>query len=566
MPGNVSHTEDRDCLMDKLPEWLKVEVVDEESKERFKECWISIARLPPRLETHRMAVFVSQVISRAEVRSSFEDSGLYRVRTGQEWQPSQVLDAFELKRRTVNGNPVTATEWVFKFRAEDVFREIKGGLGRKQEVAVGRKAQGVSLSEETDKTKGGELGLAVNQVTRQLPPPSGRDPPPWPHADHGGPYPGGPSPVPRPQRKNWRAGFQYGYHSNTAPPAPTSSSFATPDPWPPLDNSPSGPIRGGMPRSQPPAYWERPYSQAPGRGSGYSYDPQAGSFGHSPRPQFSGDRASQSGQGYSAVRKSEYTPHQPPGYSSYWDSPAYAPDAQYSAAYGSSGKGHFSGQAPISGKGYPPGKGQPSGTGHPPVKGQPSWQDQPSWKGQTSGKGQPFGKGKGKGKGKQKGKDTLSEVSTGSLRMGMSPPLRLMMLWRESPQIAQVQPQLSLKWLIGQDLRDMILMVLDMWFLMFTVSMTRVMGTVMPSFATSRPLTLIGKGAGTMTQTHGSTVIRTTASPLLMEPPNTEGAVRCIEVASVGSFPSLSVTVLVIPRVYLSPPTHLHRSPIISPF
>ena len=39
-----------------------------------------------------------------------------------------------------------------------------------------------------------------------------------------------------------------------------------------------------------------------------------------------------------------------------------------------------------------------------------------------------------------------------------------------------------------------------------------------------------------------------------MEPPNIEGAVRCIEVASVGSFPDLSVTVLVIPRVYLTPP------------
>ena len=71
--GNVSHTEDRDCLKDKLPEWLKVEVVDEESNKGCKECWISIAGLPPRLETHRIAAFVSQVISRAEVSSSFED-------------------------------------------------------------------------------------------------------------------------------------------------------------------------------------------------------------------------------------------------------------------------------------------------------------------------------------------------------------------------------------------------------------------------------------------------------------------------------------------------------------
>ena len=152
----------------------------------------------------------------------------------------------------MNGNPITVTEWTFKFWAEDVFREIMRRLGRKQELAVGRKAEGVSLSQETDKTKGGELGLAVNQVPRQLPPPSGRDPFPWPHADHGGPYPGGPSPVPRPQRNNPRAGFQYGYHSNTTPPAPTSSSFATPNPWAPLDNSPSRPIGGGMPRSQPP--------------------------------------------------------------------------------------------------------------------------------------------------------------------------------------------------------------------------------------------------------------------------------------------------------------------------
>ena len=148
----------------------------------------------------------------------------------------------------------------------------------------------------------------------------------------------------------------------------------------------------------------------------------------------------------------------------------------------------------------------------------------------------------------------------------MSPPLRPTMLWRESPQIPRVQPQLSWKWLIGPHLRDMILMVLDMTFLIFTVSMTRVMGSLMPSFATSRTLTLIGKGAGTMTQTHGSTVIRTTASPPLMEPPNIEGAVRCIEVAPAASFPTLSVTVLVIPRVYLNSPTHLHRSPIISPF
>ena len=216
--GNVSHTEDRDCLMDKLPEWLKVEVVNEESNKRCKECWISITGLPPRLETHRIAAFVSQVISRADVSSSFEDSGLYRIRIGQEWQRSQVLDAFEGKRRTVNGNPVTVTEWTFKFRAEDVFREIKRRLGRKQELAVGRKAEGVSLSQETDKTKGGELGLAVNQVPRQLPPPSGRDPFPWPHADHSERYPGGPSPVPLPQRNNPRTGFQYGYHSNTTPP------------------------------------------------------------------------------------------------------------------------------------------------------------------------------------------------------------------------------------------------------------------------------------------------------------------------------------------------------------
>ena len=109
-------------------------------------------------------------------------------------------------------------------------------------------------------------------------------------------------------------------------------------------------------------------------------------------------------------------------------------------------------------------------------------------------------------------------------------------------------------------------MVLDITFLIFTVSMTRVLGTLMPSFATSRPLTLVGKGAGTMTQTHGSTVIRTTVSSPLMEPPNIEGAVRCIEVAFVGSFPTLSVIVLVIPRVYVTPPTHLHRSPIISAF
>ena len=148
----------------------------------------------------------------------------------------------------------------------------------------------------------------------------------------------------------------------------------------------------------------------------------------------------------------------------------------------------------------------------------------------------------------------------------MSPPLRPTMLWRVSPQIPQAQPQLSLKWLIGPHLRGMILWMLDMTFLIFTVSMTRVMGTLMPSFATSRPLTLIWKGAGTMTQTHGSTVIRTMASPPLMETPNIEGAVRCIQVTSVGSFPTLSVTVLVIPRVYLSPPTHNHRSPIISPF
>ena len=63
--GNVSHTEDRDCLMDKLPELLRVEVADEESNNRCKECWVSIAGLPPRLETHRIAVFVSEVVSRA---------------------------------------------------------------------------------------------------------------------------------------------------------------------------------------------------------------------------------------------------------------------------------------------------------------------------------------------------------------------------------------------------------------------------------------------------------------------------------------------------------------------
>ena len=171
-----------------------------------------------------------------------------------------------------------------------------------------------------------------------------------------------------------------------------------------------------------------------------------------------------------------------------------------------------------------------------------------------------------RGRGRERVSDTLSEWSTGSPRMGMSLPLQRTMLWRESPQIPQAQPQLSLKWLIGAHLRDMILMVLDMKFLIFAVSMTLVLGTLMPSFATSRPLTLIGKGAGTMTQTHGSTVSRTTDSPPLMKPPKIECAVRCIEVASVGSFPTLSVTVLVILRVYLTPPTHLHRSPIICPF
>ena len=174
----MSHTEDGDCLMNRLPEWLKVEVVDEEFNKRCKECWISIAGLPSKLETHRIAAFVSQVISRAEVSSSFEDSGLYRVRIRQEWQQSQVLDAFEGKRGTMNGNPVTVTEWKFKFRAEDVFHEIKRRLGRKQELAVGRKAEGVSLSHEANETTSGELGLAVNQVPRQLPPPSGRDPSP----------------------------------------------------------------------------------------------------------------------------------------------------------------------------------------------------------------------------------------------------------------------------------------------------------------------------------------------------------------------------------------------------
>ena len=121
MCGNVSHTEDRDCPMDKLPEWLWVEVVDEESNKRCKECWISIAGVPPRLEKHRIAAFVSQVISRAGVSSSFEDSGLYGVRIGQEWQRSQVLHAFEGKHPTLNGKPVGVTEWTFKFRAEDVF-------------------------------------------------------------------------------------------------------------------------------------------------------------------------------------------------------------------------------------------------------------------------------------------------------------------------------------------------------------------------------------------------------------------------------------------------------------
>ena len=87
---------------------------------------------------------------------------------------------------------------------------------------------------------------------------------------------------------------------------------------------------------------------------------------------------------------------------------------------------------------------------------------------------------KGRGRERERVRDTLSELSTGSLRMGMSPPLRLTMLWRESPQIPQAQPQLSLKWLIGPHLRKMILMVLDMKFLMFTVSMTRVMDTLMP--------------------------------------------------------------------------------------
>ena len=35
--GNASQTSDRDCLMDKLPEWLKVEVDDEESNKGCKE-------------------------------------------------------------------------------------------------------------------------------------------------------------------------------------------------------------------------------------------------------------------------------------------------------------------------------------------------------------------------------------------------------------------------------------------------------------------------------------------------------------------------------------------------
>ena len=42
---------------------------------------------------------------------------------------------------------------MFKFRAEGVFREIKRRLGRKQELAVERKAEGIILSHETDNTK-----------------------------------------------------------------------------------------------------------------------------------------------------------------------------------------------------------------------------------------------------------------------------------------------------------------------------------------------------------------------------------------------------------------------------
>ena len=517
MCGSVSHTEDCDCLMVKLPEWLKVEVVDEESNKRCKECSISIAGLPPRLETHRIAAFVSQVISWAEVSSSFEDSGLYGVRIGQEWQRSQVLDAFEGNRRTVNGNPVTVTEWTFKFRAEGVFREIRRRLGQKQELAVGRRAEGVSLSQETDKTKGGELGLAVNQVPRQLPPPSGQDPSPWPHANHGGPCPGGPSPVPRPQRNNPRAGFQYGYHSNITPPAPTPPSFAGPDPWAPLDNSPSRPIRGGMPRSQPLYMGSDHIRWHLAAAVAMAMTPRQAPSGIVPALSFLGTAPLSMVKGTllcvnqsillingRAIRHIGIARHVPPTHSvllrtglqvtvMFQDWPRFQVRATLLVRVRLQIKDTL----------------RVSGSLH----GRTSLHGRASLQVKASPSAKARGREKVRGKERERVRGTLSELLTGSPRMGMSPPLRPTMLWRESPEIPQPQPQLGLKGLIGPHLRDMILTVLDMTFLIFTVSMTRVMRTLMPSFATSRPLTLFRKGAGTMTQTHGSTVIRTTASP-----------------------------------------------------
>ena len=80
----------------------------------------------------RITAFISQDLLRAEASSSFEDSGLCCVRIGQEWQQSEVLDAFEGKRRPVNGNTVSVTEWAFKFRAEVVFRKIKRRLANRE--------------------------------------------------------------------------------------------------------------------------------------------------------------------------------------------------------------------------------------------------------------------------------------------------------------------------------------------------------------------------------------------------------------------------------------------------
>ena len=120
----VSHTEDLDPLINKLPEWLKVEALDEESKKRCKESWISFfAESPPKLETHRIAAVVPQVVLQIEVNSSLEDSDLYRVHIGHERQRPQVLGAFYDKRCTVNGNHVTVLECTFKVRAQDVFHE-----------------------------------------------------------------------------------------------------------------------------------------------------------------------------------------------------------------------------------------------------------------------------------------------------------------------------------------------------------------------------------------------------------------------------------------------------------